>query len=63
MCHHVAIKLEIDLDEIDGDSPCLFNIVVAILFDVDNVVLLSKYGVGLQMLLNKLYEFCTSSSL
>ena len=40
-----------------------FNIVVVILLYVDNVVLLFKSKVGLQRLLNKLYEFCTSSSL
>ena len=44
-------------------SLCLFSIVVVICLHVDVNVLLSKFGVGLQRLLNKLYEFCTSSSL
>ena len=56
-------ELKTYLDEIDGDSPCLFNTLVAILLYVDDVVLLSKSTVGLQRLLNKLYESCTSSSL
>ena len=56
-------ELETYLDEIDGDSLCLFYTVVAILLSADDVVMLSKSGAGLQRLLNKLYEFCTSSSL
>ena len=36
---------------------------VAIFLFVDNVVLLSRLGACLQRLLNKLYEFCSSSSL
>jgi hypothetical protein len=35
-------ELETYLDEIDGDSMCLFTKVVAILLYVDNVVLLFK---------------------
>ena len=35
-------ELDTYLDEIDGDSPCLFNTVVAILLYVDDVVMLSK---------------------
>ena len=38
------------------DSPCLFKIMVAILLYADNVVLLSKFGVRLQKLWNKLYD-------
>ena len=34
--------LETYLDEIDGDSPCLFNMVVVILLYVEDVVMLSK---------------------
>ena len=56
-------ELETYLDEIDEDSLSLFNTVVAILLYVDDVVLLSRSCAGLQRLLNKLYEFCTSSSL
>ena len=41
-------ELETYLDEIDRDSPCLFNIIVAILFYVDNVVLLSRSSASLQ---------------
>ena len=37
--------------------------VIAILLYVDDVVLLSKLGAGLQRLLNKLHEFRTFSSL
>ena len=48
-------ELETYLDEIDGDSPCLFNTMIAILFYVDNVALLSRLGACLQRLLNKLY--------
>ena len=53
-------ELETYLDEIDGDSPCLLNAVVAILLHVDDIVLLSRLGASLQRLLNKPYEFCTS---
>lgn len=35
-------ELETDLDKIDGNVPFLFNIVVATLRYVDNVVLLFK---------------------
>ena len=55
-------ELETYLDEIDRDSPCLFNTLVAILLYVDTVVQLSKLGAGQQSILNKLYEFYTSSS-
>ena len=55
-------EYETHLDEVDGDSPCLFDIVVAILLYTNDVVLLCRSGVVLQRLLNKLYEFCTSSS-
>ena len=41
-------ELETYLDEISGDSPCLFNTMVAILLNVDNVVLLSKSDVDLR---------------
>lgn len=59
-----SLYLRTYLDEINGDSPFLINILNAILFVyVDNVVFLSKLGVGLQRLLNKLHEFCISSSL
>ena len=56
-------KLEACLDEIDKDYPCLFHIVVAIFIYVEDIILLSKSRASLQRLLNKLYEFCTSSSL
>ena len=56
-------ELETYLDKIDGDSSCLIKIVVAILLYADEVVLLSRSNVGLQRLLNKLFEFCISSSL
>ena len=51
------------LDEIGMDPSCSFNTMLAILLCDDGVVLLSEFGVGLQILLKKLYEFCTSSSL
>ena len=51
------------LDEINMVPLCLLNKMVAILLYDDNVVLLYGFGVGLQRLLKKLYEFCTSSSL
>ena len=35
-------ELEIEMDETDKDSPCVFNIVIAILLYVDDVVLLSN---------------------
>ena len=41
-------KLETYLDEINRESPCLFNTMVAILLYVDDVVLLSKFGPCLQ---------------
>ena len=43
-------ELETNLDGIDGDSPCLFHIVVAILLYVDNVVLLGAFTVGVLLL-------------
>ena len=49
------------LDKIDGDSPCLFNMVVDNLLNADDVFLLSRSCVGLERLLNKPNEFCTSS--
>ena len=52
-------ELETYMDKINKDIPCLF----AILLYATNVVLLSKSRIGLQRLLNKRYEFCTSSSL
>ena len=52
-----------NLDEIDGDSPCLFDTVVAVLLYVDNVVLLFKPWACLQRILNKIHEFHTSPSL
>ena len=51
------------MDKIDGDSPYLFDSMVAILLYVDVVVMLSKSGVGLQSILNKLHEFFIFSSL
>lgn len=51
------------MDKIVGGSPCLFDTMVAILFDVDDVVMLSKLGASFQRLLNKLYEYCISSKL
>ena len=56
-------ELETCLDEIEKDSMCLFNTMVVILLYAHNVVLLSRIDASLQRLLNKLYEFCTSSSL
>ena len=56
-------ELQTYLDEFNKDSPCLFYTVVAILLYVDVVVLLSRSSTSLQRLLNKLNEFCTSSSL
>ena len=47
------------LDEIDGESPHLFNTFIAIIL----YVVLSKFGAGLQRLFNKPNEFCTYSSL
>ena len=63
-------RLETYLKEIDSDSPCVFfliyyyyyyyfDMVGAILFYVDDVVLFSKSGSCLQRFLNKLFEFCT----
>ena len=48
---------------IDEDSMCLFNTMLAIPLYGDDVVLLLKSRGGLQRCLNKVYEFCTSSSL
>ena len=56
-------ELRTYLDEIDGNSPCLFNTSIGILLYVVDVVLLFKSGAHLQRLLNKLYEFFTFSSL
>ena len=56
-------KLKTYLDEIDRDSLCLFNTMVAILLYVDDVVLLSRLGANLQRLVNKLYDFFTFSIL
>jgi hypothetical protein len=56
-------ELETYLDEVDWDSPCPFNMVVATLLYVVVVVLLSKSRPSLQKLQNKPYEGCTSSSL
>jgi hypothetical protein len=56
-------ELETYLNDINMDSLCLFNTVVAILLFADDVVLLSILGANLQGPLNKLYEYCTSSSL
>ena len=56
-------KLESYLDKIDRDSPCLFNTMVVILHYANDIVLLSKFGTGLQRLLNKLHEFYNSYNL
>ena len=56
-------ELETYLDEINGDSPCLYNTMVAILLYANDVVLHSRLGTSLQRFLSKLYDFCTSSSL
>ena len=56
-------KLEKDLDDIDGNSPCLFVTVVIVILYVDNIILLSKSRTKLQRLLKELHEFCTSSRL
>ena len=55
-------ELETCLDEIDGDSPCLFNIVVVIILYVDSVILLFKFVASLQRFMNMIYELCISSS-
>ena len=55
-------ELETYLDDIDGNSPHLFNMMVASLSYGDNAILLSKSRACLQRL-NKLHEFGTSSSL
>ena len=49
-------------DEISGDSMCLFNTMFSILLYVDNSML-SKLVVGLQRLLNMLYDVYNSSRL
>jgi hypothetical protein len=41
-------ELEKYLDEVDGDSLCLLDMMVAILLYVDNVVLLSRSEASLQ---------------
>jgi hypothetical protein len=51
------------LDKINGDSLCLFKMIVAILLYADDVVMIFKSKACLQRLLNKLHKFCTSSSL
>lgn len=51
------------MDEIDGESLCLFDRAVVILFYANNVIMLFKLGACLQRLLYKLHEFCTSSIL
>jgi hypothetical protein len=58
-------ELETNLKEINMVSLCLFCIVVVIFLYVYVYVdvLLSMFGVGLQRLLNKVYEICTSSNL
>ena len=56
-------KLETYLSKIDKGSPCLFNIVIAILIDANHVVILFKWGAHLRRLLNKLYEFFTIHTL
>jgi hypothetical protein len=56
-------ELETNLKEINMDSLCLFCIVVVIFLYVYVNVVLSLFGVGLQRLLNKVYEICTSSNL
>ena len=43
-------ELEIYLDKINVNSPCLVNTMVAISLYVDDVVMLSKSGLGLQSL-------------
>lgn len=50
------------LDEINGDSLCLFNTMIVILLFDDDAALLSKLGASLHKLMNKLYEFCISVS-
>ena len=50
-------ELETYLDEISGDSLCLFNLVVAIILYVDDVVLLSRLGASLQRLLTSSMSF------
>ena len=56
-------ELETHLDEINGVSPCLFNTIIVILLNGNDVVLLSRLGTSRQRLLSKLYEACNSSSL
>ena len=56
-------EFEIYLDEINGDSMCLFNTMVTIPLYVDNVVLLSRSCICLKRLLTNYMRFCTSSRL
>lgn len=49
--------LETYLGELDGDSQCLFNMVV------EDVVMLSKSRANLQRLLNKLHDYFIFSNL
>ena len=56
-------ELETYLDEINGGSLYLFNVVVAILLYADDVVMLLESRVSFQRLLNKLCGFCISSHL
>ena len=56
-------ELETYLDEIDKDSLCLCNTMVAILLCAKDVILLIRLGACLQRLVNKPYEFYTVSSL
>ena len=60
---YIDESLETYLNEIDGEAPCLYNTMLAILLYVDDVALLSEFGPSLQRLLSKLYIFGTSSSL
>ena len=56
-------EFEIYLDEINGDSMCLFNTMVTIPLYVDNVVMLSRSCICLKRLLTNYMRFCTSSRL
>ena len=54
--------LESYLDKIDGDSLCLFNMMVVVLLYVDIVILLYGSRSSLQRFLNNFFEFFTFSS-
>jgi hypothetical protein len=56
-------ELEMYLDKVGGDSLCLCDTVVANLLYVDDAILFSTSRACFQRILNKLYAFCTSSSL